>query len=112
MGWINCDRFNRSSKRIKYKLKIEDDFGVKVNMIFKSMNSIMPSWRSGKEFDFKMVPENEEIILVAIKKDKGKLYLDIVDSIVMENPSLEFNFKEVTVIELKKQMKKLDELFN
>ena len=107
LGWINCDRFRNSRESIKYKLKIENDRGVKVNMVFKSINSVFPSWRSGKVFDFRMVPRNEDIVLVAIKKDHGKLYLDIVETITQENPNIEFTFKEVSLDEMKRTLKKL-----
>jgi hypothetical protein len=112
LGWINCDRFNRSGQRIKYKLKISNDTGVKVDMVFKSINSVLPSFRTGSDFDFDMVPKNEVVILVAVKKVNEKLYLDLVETTTKENPNVEFNFKEVTLSELKAQLKKLDNLFN
>ncbi len=112
LGWINCDRFNRSGHRIKYKLKIKNDTGVKIDMVFKSINSVLPSFRSGDVFDFDMVPKNEDVILVAVKKVNDKIYLDLIETTTTENPNVEFNFKEVTLKELKEQLKKLDNLFN
>ena len=112
LGWINCDRFTNSSIRVKYKLKIEDAKGViRVKMVFKSMNSVLPSRRSGKEFDFKMVPKNEDVILIAIKQDEGKLYLDIIEAKTEENPNIKFNFKEMNLESLKSELEKLNKLF-
>jgi hypothetical protein len=109
LGWINCDRFINNRNRIKYKLKIEEGKGVmRLKMVFKSMNSVLPSRRSGKEFDFKMVPKNEDVILIATKQDEGKLYFDILEAKTEENPNIEFNFKEVTVEELKRELEKLN----
>lgn len=111
LGWINCDKFKRSRNRIKYKLKINNANDTNVNMVFKSVNSILPSRRFGKEFDFSTVPKNEDVILVAIKKQNGKLYLDIVETKTKENPDLEFNFKEVSLEEMKNELEKMNTLF-
>ncbi|WP_366140758.1 energy transducer TonB [uncultured Algibacter sp.] len=112
LGWINCDRFVNSRNRIKYKLKIEDVKGIiRVKMVFKSMSSVLSSRRSGKEFDFRMVPKNEDIMLIAIKQNEGKLYLDVIDTKTVENPNIEFNFKEINLENLKSELKKLNKLF-
>lgn len=108
LGWINCDRFIRSRNKVKYKLKVKDYKGTLVNMVFKSMYSVLPSQKINGIYDFKDVPNNEDVILIAIKKDEGKLYLDVLETKTQENPSLEFNFKEVSIEELKTQLKKLD----
>ncbi|TXG37060.1 energy transducer TonB [Seonamhaeicola maritimus] len=112
LGWINCDRFINTKDKLRYTVRIEDAQGdIRVNMVFKSWNSVLPSRRSGKVFDFKMVPENEEVILIAIKKDKGKIFLDVVETTTEENPQVEFNFKEVDLEGLKVELKKLNKLF-
>ena len=111
LGWINCDRFIRGGgkQKIKYKLKIDDNGEIRVNMIFKSINSILPSFRIGNIFDFEIVPKNQDIILIAIKKDKGKLYMDLVETTTQEKP--DFNFKQLTISEMKVQLEKFDVLF-
>lgn len=112
LGWINCDRFVRTNNRIKYKLKINEARGImRVSMVFKSMNSVLPCRRSGKTFDFNLVPKNEEVVLIAIKKDEGKLYFDMKEAKTLENPNVEFDFKEVDVETLKREMEKLNGLF-
>ena len=110
LGWVNCDRFiNRRNQSIKYKLKINNrDGGAKVNMVFKSLNSILPSRNLNGSFDFGTVSKDEEITLVAIKKENGKLYLDVIDTKTEENPDIEFNFKEVTIQEMKTELQKLN----
>ena len=82
------------------------------NMIFKSINSVMPSRKTGDFYDFGDVPNKEDVILVVIKKEKGKLYLDILETTTQENPSLEFELRELTIKELKEQIEKLDKMFN
>ncbi|WP_372755992.1 energy transducer TonB [Mariniflexile sp.] len=112
LGWINCDKFNRSGQRIKYKLKIKNELGVEINMVFKSINSLIPSFKTGNVFDFGLVPKNEDVVLIAIKKENGKLFMDIIETTITENPDIAFSFKEVNFKELKAQLKKLDSLFN
>ncbi|MBC3758375.1 energy transducer TonB [Hyunsoonleella sp. SJ7] len=108
LGWVNCDRFRYNRNRINYKLKIKASEGATVSMVFKTVNSVMPSWRGGNEYDFRTVPEGEEVVLVAIKKDKGKLYFDFVETTTQANPIIDFNFKEITPEELKRQLQKLN----
>ncbi|WP_166960232.1 energy transducer TonB [Yeosuana marina] len=111
LGWINCDRFVNSSNNIKYLLKINDYRGTTVNMVFKSISGVIPSRKINGEFYFKNVPNAQEIVLIAIKKDNGKLYFDIVETQTQTKPSLEFDFKEVTVEELKRELEKLNKSF-
>ena len=110
LGWINCDRFTNRNNRIKYKLKVKNYDGAKVNMVFKSLNSILPS-RYLEGYDFGYVPRDEDVVIVAIKMKEDKFYLDIIDSKTETNPDLEFNFKEVTIEEMKEELKKLNKLF-
>lgn len=110
LGWLNCDRFLKYKNNIRYLLNINDYESAEVNMVFKSIYAVIPSRKVNGEFYFKNVPNGEDIILIAIKKDNGKLYFDILETKTEPKPNLEFNFKEVTVNELKTQLKKLDKL--
>jgi hypothetical protein len=112
LGWINCDRFiNGRTTRIKYKLKIKNAEGASVNMIFKSLNSVLPSWYTNDVYDFQTVGANEDVVLVAIKRKNGKLYYDAVDTKTESNPKVDFDFKEVSVEELKIELEILNRNF-
>ena len=110
LGWINCDRFLRSRNKLKYKLKIKDANNTTINMVFKSYNSILPSKIVNNEFDFGAVANNEEIVLVVIKREEGKLFFDIIETNTNNTPNL--NLKETTLNELQNQIKKLNTIFN
>ncbi len=113
LGWINCDRFIRGNiKRIKYKLKIKDSENTVVNMVFKSVNSVLPSWKMNEEYDFGTISDASEVVLVAIKKEEGRLFMDIVDTKINSNPKVDFEFKEVTLQEMKSKLKNLNSLFD
>lgn len=109
LGYINCDRFIRNRSRIKYKIKIKNSEDAIVNMVFKNIRSVMPGWKNNEEYDFRQVPEGEDVVLVAIKKYDGKLYFDTLETETVENPNLKFNFKLVTLENLKNELKKLDQ---
>jgi len=112
LGWINCDRFiNGRTQRIKYSIKDADNNKTVVSMIFKSINSVLPSRNINGVHSFGTVGKNENVVLVAIKKDNDKLYFDAVETKTQEDPDIKFNFKEVTVEELKDELKKLNKLF-
>nr|WP_321229536.1 hypothetical protein [uncultured Psychroserpens sp.] len=108
LGWINCDRFiNGRTTRIKYKLKIKNAEGASVNMVFKSLNSVLPSWEANGVYDFRTVGKNEDVVLVAIKRKDGKLYYDMVETKTKSNPQIDFDFKEVTIEQLKKAIENI-----
>ena len=81
-------------------------------MIFKSVNSVLPSWKSNEDFDFGAVSDNTDVVLMAIKKQDGKLFVDIVDTKTTINPNVNFEFREVTLREMKAELEKLNDLFD
>ncbi|MGE5944388.1 MAG: energy transducer TonB [Flavobacteriales bacterium] len=112
LGWINCDRFiNGRTQRIKYSLRDNEGNKALVSMIFKSINSVLPSRNINGIYNFGTVGNNEDIVLIAIKKDNGKLYFDAVETKTQPNPDIQFNFKEVSIEELKNELNKINKLF-
>ena len=113
LGWINCDRFIRSNKdAIKFKLKIKDANGADVKMVFKSYNSVLPSRRVNGVYDFGTVALNEEVVIVAIKMIEGHLFLGITNATTKEISELKFDFKAVSLDQLKSELQKLNNDFN
>ncbi|SFI64910.1 energy transducer TonB [Olleya namhaensis] len=113
LGWINCDRFIGSSKNaIKFKLKIKNANGANVKMVFKSLNSILPSRNVNDSYDFGTVRANEAVVLVAIKKVDDRLFLGLKEAKVEAISELDIDFKEVSLDELKTELRKLNKDFN
>lgn len=113
LGWINCDRFVRGWKnKIKYKFKVKNAEGANVKMVFKSLSSILPGKTTNNELDFGLLPKEEDVVLVAIKKIADTFYLGVKETQITEISELEFEFKPVTIEELKNEMIKLNHLFN
>lgn len=113
MGWINCDRFVRDGKqKVKFKFKMKQADGANVKMVFKSISSILPSKTNQEDVSFGLVPIDEDVILVAIKKVDDTFYLGIKETKTENITALNFDFKPVTIEELKQEMIKLNALFD
>lgn len=113
LGWINCDRFvNGWKNKIKYKFKIKNAEGANVKMVFKSLSSILPSKTVNNQVDFGLVPKDEEIVLVAIKKENDTFYLGVKETKIEDISELDFEFKPFTIEELKHEMVKLNDFFD
>lgn len=112
LGWINCDRFiNAITKPVKYKLKIKNNRRASINMVFKSLNAILPSKKIVDGYDFGFVSKDEVVTLVAIKKEDGKLYLGMQETNTSASPILNLNYKEVSLKELKNKLKVLNKQY-
>lgn len=112
LGWINCDRFVNSKKsKVKFKLKIKDTKGTNVKLVFKNISSILPSKKNADEFDFGNIPIDEEVVVIAIKKTKDKLFLAKEETTIKAKPKLNLEFKEVSIQELKKELENLSDSF-
>jgi len=114
LGWINCDRFINSRKsKIKYNINISNAEDANVKLIFKSISSILPSRASNGFYDFGLVPVNEEVILLGIKKKGDKIFLGLKESrIRATSEEQDIGFKEVTLEQLKSELEKLNGNFN
>lgn len=113
LGWLNSDKFVSSKKpRVKFKFKLNDAEGTQMKMVFKSMSSILSGKKQGEIFDFGQVPEDEAIILIAIKKTKDKLYLATKETKTRANPNVNLEFVELSMHELKEALKALDADFH
>lgn len=113
LGWINCDRFiNIRKNKIRYNINISNAEDANVKLIFKSISSILPSRASNGFYDFGLVPVNEEAILLGIKKKGDKIFLGLKELRIREtSEEQDIGFKEVTLSELKKELKKLNSNF-
>ena len=112
LGWINCDRFINSRKnKIRYNINISNAEDANVKLIFKSMSSILPSRASNGFYDFGLVPVNEEVILLGIKKKGDKIFLGLKELRIRATSKQDIDFKEVSLSELKKELIKLNSNF-
>ncbi len=95
LGWLNCDRFLRSkSPKVKAKIKIKDANGTNVKLIFKNYKSVLNTVsRENDEFHFGELPEDEDIILLALRIRNNQYEIATIDTKIagLEKAILEFN---------------------
>ncbi len=112
LGWINCDRFVRMKNRKKYRLKIKNFDDADVKLVFKSMNAILSSKNYGEIMDFGWISgKEEEVLLIAIKKNENELYLGIEERKTGNTSDLNFDYKKVSIDELRDRLDELSVLF-
>lgn len=112
LGWINCDRFVRSTvPKIKYKIKIKDSDGTDVKIVFKSMRSILSGLPTQDGFSFGDVPKGEEVALIAIKIVDNQYQLAIKDVTIDSLDEFDLEFKEYSIKDLQNELKKLNSSF-
>jgi hypothetical protein len=112
LGWINCDRFAKmTGKRVRFRLKIKEAGNANLKLVFKSLSAVLPSKKYKNSFDFGTVPAGENVVLVAIKKIRDKIYLGIKETETKQISELDLDFKEVTIEELKGALKKYNNDF-
>jgi hypothetical protein len=110
MGWINCDAFSGSGKA-KITMVIDDsrsDSETDCNLIFKDRKSMMRGYRDEKsKFSFARIISGLSVWILTIKYKNEKIFLSIESSKTGKSVS-GTNFREVTVDELKTELRKLD----
>lgn len=105
LGWINCDRFYNAPARVDYLVKLDEPAHLLI--VFNSIRSIMSCDRQGV---FHSLPLNEDITIVGIKTDKGKLMMAQHKTKVTEQAFEKLKFEPVTVKEYKSRLEKLNRM--
>ena len=106
LGWINCDRFTMVSRqKINYKVYLKEDADVKI--VFNGIKSVMNGYVSNKRTNFSMLPKNQSITIIALKKIDGQLYLANHKTKVDTTGFNGLDFKRVTVKEFEEVVNKL-----
>ena len=106
LGWINCDRFTMVSRqKINYKVYLKEDADVKI--VFNGIKSVMNGHVSNNRANFSMLPKNQSITIIALKKIDGQLYLANHKTRVNTNGFNGLDFQPVTVKEFEEVVNKL-----
>jgi hypothetical protein len=110
LGWSNIDKFSDISqdKLVTMKINLKIGNNVDCKLVFKNRRAIMPPSKMDSKYEFENVPKGEMVWIVAIKYVDGKPYLYMIETTV-DNTTYNVDLKELTLDELKKELKKLDE---
>lgn len=109
MGWINCDRFTKyPDPKITMRTSLKQNTENDCKLVFQKIKSVMPgSYQKGDNFYFPAIPKGEPVRIVGIKYIERVIYLSIQTATTGENAP-EFDFKKVSLEELKEKLKVLD----
>jgi hypothetical protein len=105
LGWINCDRFiNYTNEKIDFVVKVEHDFIGQINLKINSINSLLTANQNDNYFVFKDIPKDLDVKVIAIKMEKRKPYLSIMETKTTKNEVVLSAFKEFSINELKQEI--------
>ena len=106
MGWINCDRFYRSTENTDVDLDIPitlNNSRIEYFVIFKSINGLInyrEDLNDQSTIVLRNLPVGEAITLVAFTKSNGIIYQSKEDFVVAKNKRIAVDFKTITREEL------------
>jgi hypothetical protein len=106
-GWINCDRFINCCYK-QYVTAKSDEKDLNYCLIFKSINSVMGAKATtGDEAYFPAIPRDMKVILLAYKKDNGKVRYYCKDFTVDKRIFIKVSTEEITESEFANRVKRL-----
>jgi hypothetical protein len=110
LGWSNVDCFSNipERKKITLSINLQPAANIDCKLVFRKRRSVMPAAKEGDHYEFKGIPKNEEAFIVAVKYKDGSPSLAI-KAITTSNALFDVEFKELTLDELKAQLKQLDQ---
>lgn len=110
LGWSNVDAFfdlkGKEMATLNIKLKVAKNIDCKI--VFKERRVVIPAKSENKKYDFGELPKGEKVWIIAIKYEDGKPLLFMQETLI-ENQTIEVDFKSLTLDELKEKLKVLDE---
>lgn len=103
LQWINCDRFV-GIQQIAYQVQIPQR-DVIVSLIFKEINSVMPSASYSKSYAFfNRVPNGQWATVVALRRENGVTYLAKQLVQLSGIPLTSLSFHPVTMAQLRAEL--------
>ena len=96
LGWINCDKFDRSlAPKIEYVIA-SDDPKIDYFLVFKSSRSIMSGIKKGNKVHFPAVPKGKNVVVLAFYLEENVPFVGTRDTkIKPEVFASRFKFKAV-----------------
>jgi hypothetical protein len=109
LGWLNVDRFvDDPAPKVNMTLTLENPEDLMVKLIYKDYKSVVPADFNNNIYEFNGIPENKKFTLMVIRNEPGKISMSITEHTTKSGPITGVTFKDYTMEELKKELKKLD----
>ena len=111
-GWINCDRFLAVDKNLLTNLivvsgKDFDNHYIQSFLIFRDINSILPTGNMNGTTTFYNVPKGRKASLVSIVAKHGKCYLAIKDVEILDGEVTGLEYKETDPADFRTRTKEM-----
>ncbi len=109
LGWSNVDIFAKIPKSdlANMKLNLRPQKNLDCKIIFKNRRFVLPAEVEKNQYQFQNLPKNEEVWVVVLKYFDGKPLMAMQETTI-GNKTLDVEFKEYSLEELKKKLKVLD----
>jgi hypothetical protein len=109
LGWLNVDRFvDDPAQKVNMTLTLDNPQDLMVKLIYKDYKSVIPADFNNNIYEFYGIPENKKFTLMVIRNEPGKISMSITEHTTKSGPITGVTFKDYTMEELKKELKKLD----
>lgn len=109
LGWLNVDRFvDDPAPKVNMTLTLDNPEDLMVKLIYKEYKSVVPADFKNNIYEFNGIPENKKFTLMVIRNEPGKISMSITEHTTKSGPITGVTFKDYTMEELKKELKKLD----
>jgi hypothetical protein len=108
LGWINCDRFLESEKKVDYIVQTPSTKDTKIKMVFKDIDGVLMAEAADGKFIFSNVPVGKPVTIFAIKNSDGQFQTALHEVTITDKPLETLAFKETTLTDLRKQLEKLN----
>ncbi len=111
LGWINCDRFVNINENelVNVEAKNSENWSISNHtvLIFKTEKMLLNAFNRDKKVSFANIPKGKSAIIVGMRIEKGQPYLAL-QYITTANMKVDLDYKKLSVEEIKKQLKTLD----
>ena len=112
LGWINCDRFERSGKEltnVTVEMTPED---TKVYLIYKDIRSFLSKTSQNSNVVFKNSPIGEPVKVIAVKLVDGKPQMAVRDITIEANQYVSLDFFPAQLTDVRAELNSVDPIIN
>jgi len=111
LGWINCDKFLRSSgAEVDFTIRIDTELERaphRYNLIFTNMRSIMTGKYQNGEIQFGVLPKDEPVKLICVAGKNGKTFACIRSFNISAGIMASLKFEEVDPQKFREMVERL-----
>lgn len=101
LGWINCDRFTKPNQvTTDLFVELDSTYDASVRLVFSDIRAILPGARFTKGFNFRNVPINTEVTVVAIRNIDNQMQVAITKCNTNKVRVKDLKFVEMTPDEM------------